>query len=60
MGAVVLQHRRAAALRVGELLVLEDAAIEECEKLLNGIKDSQQLLSGFSVIAEERLLSSFV
>lgn len=40
MGAVVPQHRRAAALRVGELLLLEDAAIEECEKLLNGIKDS--------------------
>lgn len=34
------QRRRATALRVGELLLLEDAAIKESEKLLYGIKDS--------------------
>ena len=33
--------QRAAALRVWELLLLgEDAAVQECEKLLSGIKDS--------------------
>lgn len=39
--AIVPQCRKAAAPRVWELLLPgEDAAIQECEKLLNGIKDS--------------------
>lgn len=40
MRAIVPRRRRAAALRVWELLLVgEDAAIQECEKLLDGIKD---------------------